>query len=294
MSSRRQFLTTMAAGLGAATFGTRFAGAADAKTLKSPLNGPIGLQLWSVREYLPKDLPGTLAKVRGMGFTDVEGAGLWGKTAPELRKALDTAGLRCTSQHTGFERVRDDAAGAMAEAKVLGASSVFTAWIPHKDKFTREDALKAAEVFNRGGKAAKEAGLRYGYHTHGYENAPSPEGTLFDTLVKNTDPALVFFQVDVFHTYHGGIDPVKAIAENKGRVLSLHLKDIKKGFPVETAKGTAPAEADVPLGTGQIDWPTVLRAAAAAGVKTYFIEDESKEPLTSIPASVAFVEKLKL
>ena len=294
MSSRREFLTTMAAGLGASTLGLRWAAAADAKTIKSPLSGPIGLQLWSVREYLPKDLPGTLARVRAMGFTDVEGAGLWGKTAPELRAALDTAGLRCTSQHTGFERVRDDAAGGMAEAKVLGASSVFTAWIPHKEKFTREDALKAAEVFNRGGKAAKDAGLRYGYHTHGYENVPSPEGTLFDTLVKNTDPALVFFQVDVFHTYHGGLDPVKVISQNKGRVLSLHLKDMKKGFPVEAAKGTAPAEADVPVGTGQIDWPAVLRAAAAAGVGTYFIEDESTDPFGHIPQSVAYVTGLKL
>ena len=294
MSSRREFLTTMAAALGAATFGTRFAGAADAKTFKSPLNGPIGLQLWSVREYLPKDLPGTLAKVRAMGFTDVEGAGLWGKTAPELRAALDTAGLRCTSQHTGYERMRDDAAGAMAEAKVLGASQVITAWIPHKEAFTREDALKAAEVFNRAGKAAKDAGLRYGYHTHGYENVVSPEGTLLDTLITNTDPALVFLQVDVFHTYHGGLDPVKVITQNKGRVRSLHLKEIKKGFPVEAAKGTATADADVPLGTGQIDWPTVLRAAAAAGVANYFIEDESTDPFGHIPQSVTYATGLKL
>ena len=117
----------MAAGLGASTIGLRWAAAADGKTIKSPLSGPIGLQLWSLREYLPKDVPGTLTKVRAMGFKDVEGAGLWGKTAPELRAALDAAGLRCTSQHTGFERVRDDPAGAMAEAKVLGASSVITA-----------------------------------------------------------------------------------------------------------------------------------------------------------------------
>jgi sugar phosphate isomerase/epimerase len=294
MSSRREFLTTMAAGLGATTLGVRWAAAADAKTIKTALNGPVGLQLWSLREYGPKDVPGTLAKVRAMGFTVVESAGLWGKTAPGLRTALDAAGLRCTSAHMGFERVRDDAAAAMAEAKVLGAASVITAWIPHKDKLTREDAVKAAEVFNRAGKAAKDAGLRYGYHTHGYETVPSPEGTLFDTLAKNSDPALVFFQVDVFHTYHGGDDPVKVITKHKGRVRSLHLKDIKKGFPVEPGKGTAPAEADVPVGTGQIDWPAVLRAAMAAGASEYFVEDESKDPLANIPKSVAYLEGLKL
>jgi sugar phosphate isomerase/epimerase len=294
MSSRREFLITMAAGLGAASVGARWASAADVKTLKSPLNGPIGLQLWSVREYLAKDLAGTLAKVRAMGFTDVEGAGLWGKTAPELRAALDAAGLRCTSQHTGYERMRDDPAGAMAEAKVLGASQVITAWIPHQETFTREEALKAADVFNKAGKAAKEAGLRYGYHTHGYENVPSTEGTLLDTLLKNTDPALVFLQVDVFHTFHGGFDPVKVITQNKGRVRSLHLKEIKKGYPVEPGHGTAPAEADVPVGTGQIDWRAVLRAAAAAGAVNYFIEDESTDPFGHIPQSVSYVTGLKV
>jgi sugar phosphate isomerase/epimerase len=293
MSSRREFLTTMAAGLGASALDVRWA-AADARTIKTALNGPIGLQLWSLREYLPKDLPGTLAKVRAMGFQQVEGAGLWGKTAPELRAALDAAGLRCTSAHMGFERLRDDLPGALAEAKALGATAVVNPWIPHKETFTREDATKAAEVFNRAGKAARDAGLRFGYHTHGYENVPSPEGTLFDTLAQATDPALVFFQVDVFHVYHGGGDPAKVITKYAGRVRSLHLKDIKKGFPVEAGKGTAPAEADVPVGTGQIDWPTVLRAAIKAGATEYYIEDESTEPLTHIPQSVAYLQGLKL
>jgi sugar phosphate isomerase/epimerase len=294
MSSRREFLTTMAAGIGASAIGVRWASAAGERTIKSPLNGPIGVQLWSVREYLPKDLPGTLAKVRAMGFKDVESAGLWGKTAPELRAALDAAGLRCTSAHMGLERLRDDLSGALAEAKVLGATSVVNPWIPHKETFTREDALKAAEVFNRAGKAARDAGMRFGYHTHGYENVPSPDGTLFDTLAKALDPALVFFQVDVFHVYHGGFDPVKLMTQYKGRVRSLHLKDIKKGYPVEPGHGTAPAEADVPVGTGQIDWPAVLRTAKDAGATEYFVEDESTDPLAHIPQSVAYLEGLKL
>ena len=85
--------------------------------IKTALNGPVGLQLWSLREYLPKDLRGVLAKVHGMGFREVEGAGLWGHTAADLRAALDAAGLRCQSAHLGFERLRDDLRGAFAEAK---------------------------------------------------------------------------------------------------------------------------------------------------------------------------------
>jgi sugar phosphate isomerase/epimerase len=104
----------------------------------------------------------------------------------------------------------------------------------------------------------------------------------------------VEFQVDTFHAHHGGADPARLIETHKGRVRSLHLKDQKKGFPVEAGMGTAPAEADVPLGTGQIDFPAILRAAVKAGVSLYFVEDESTDPLAHIPRSVSFLEGLKL
>ncbi|HJS59440.1 MAG TPA: sugar phosphate isomerase/epimerase [Vicinamibacteria bacterium] len=247
-----------------------------------------------MREYLPKDLPGTLAKVRAMGFREVEGAGLWGHSAAVLRAALDKAGLRCPSAHMGMERLRDDLSGALAEAKALGASTVVCPWIPHDKTFTRDDALKAAGAFNGFGKAARTAGLSFGYHCHGYEFVPSTEGTLFDTLAGAADASLVEFQIDTFHAHHGGGDPAGLIEKHRGRVRSLHLKDQRKGFPVQAGKGTAPPEADVPVGTGQVDFPAVLRAAAKAGVSFYFVEDESPDPLAHIPQSVAYLEGFKL
>ena len=108
MSSRREFLTTLAAGLTASAMKPAGARGADAPEIKSGLNGPVGLQLYSLREYGPKDLAGTLAKVRAMGFRDVESAGLWNHTLPEFRSALDAAGLKCRSAHIGFDRLRDD------------------------------------------------------------------------------------------------------------------------------------------------------------------------------------------
>jgi sugar phosphate isomerase/epimerase len=294
MQSRRDFLTTVTTGLGAFALRPTWALAADRPEIKTVLNGPVGLQLWSLREYLPKDLPGTLAKVRAMGFRQVEAAGLWGQSLANLRAALDKAGLRCPSAHMGMERLQADLAGAMAEAKGLGAGEVVCPWIPHDKTFTRDDALKAAESFNRFGKAAKGAGLTFGYHCHGYEMVPATEGTLFDTLAGSTDASLVAFQIDTFHAYHGGGDPAQIITKYKGRVRSLHLKDMKKGFPVEKGKGVAPPEADVPVGTGQIDFPAVLRAAVKAGVSQYYVEDESTDPLAHIPQSVAFLESLKL
>jgi len=292
MWSRRQFLSTVAAGLAVPPGARAWLDAQDEIT--TVLNGPVGVQMWSFREFLPKDLGGTLAKVRAMGFREVEGAGLWKRTAGELRAALDGAGLRCQSAHMGFERLRDDSAGAFAEAKALGASWVVCPWISHEKEFTREDALRSAEVFNKVATAAEAAGLRFAYHCHGYEMLPSPEGTRFDTLAQNTDPKRVMFQVDVFHTLHGGADPVAFINRHAARVKSLHLKDLKKGVAITKGTGTATPDVDVPLGTGQVDWRAVLRAATKAGASLYYVEDESADPFGHISQSLQYLKSLKL
>ena len=292
MWSRRAFLGSVAAGL-AVPAGTR-AWLAPQEDIRTVLNGPVGLQMWSLREYLPKDLAGTLAKVRAMGFREVEGAGLWKHTAAQLRAALDAAGLRCLSAHMSFERLRDDPAGAFAEAKALGANWVVCPWIPHDKEFTRDVALESAEAFNRFAAMAEAEALRFAYHCHGYEMLPAPEGTRFDTLAQNTDPKRVTFQIDVFHALYGGTDPVGLIKRYASRVTSLHLKDLKKGAPITPGTGTAKPDVDVPLGTGQVDWPAVLRAAMGGKTALYYLEDESADPWGHIPQSLDYLRKVKL
>jgi sugar phosphate isomerase/epimerase len=287
MPTRREFLTSATAA--ALTVATPLS-ARTQREIKTSLGGVVGLQLYSLKAYLPKDLPGTLAQIRAMGFREVEGAGLWGKTAAELKSALDTAGLRCQSAHMGYDRLQKDLDGALAEARAVGATWVVCPWIAAK--ITRDDTLRAAEVFNRAAKAASSRGMRFGYHLHGYEFVPSPEGTLFETLATNTDPKLVEFQVDIFHTFHGGGDPAKIISAHGPRVSSLHLKDLKKGAPVIAGQPTGTPDIDVPVGTGQIDMLAVLRAAKAAKVGFYYVEDESADPLTGIPASVKYLESV--
>jgi sugar phosphate isomerase/epimerase len=294
MLTRREALSTLAAAAGASALSKGIVHARSQATqrpeIRTALNGPVGLQLWSLREYLPKDLKGTLAKVRAMGFREVEGAGLWGASVTDLRAALDAAGLRCRSAHLPFERLRDAAPAALAEAKALGATWVVCPWIPHKGEFTRETTLASAEAFNRFGAAARDAGLRFAYHCHGYEFVKAPEGTLFDVLAGATDPARVAFQVDVFHTFHGGGDPAAVITRYKDRVPSLHLKDLKKGVTVKAGTAIAPPEEDVPVGSGQVDMAAVLRAARDAGTSLYYLEDESRDPLTGIPQSVKWLQ----
>jgi sugar phosphate isomerase/epimerase len=297
MPSRREFLTALAAGIALprVTHGwtSSWPAAAD-QANGQRLTGPLGLQLWSVREYLPKDLRGTLTKVRSLGFEEVEGAGLWKHTAAELRAAMDAAGLKCQSAHIPYERLRDDPNGAFDEVKALGATWVVCPWIPHNgDTFTREDAIKAADTFNTVSAAAEKAGLHFGYHCHGYEFVASTEGTLFDTLAGATDASRVMFQIDVFHAFLGGADPAQLIDRYKSRVKSLHLKDLKKGFPVKTGTAIAPAEADVPIGTGQLDMPATIAAAIRAGTQLYYVEDESADPWGHIPQSLSYLQRYR-
>lgn len=290
MPSRRDMLRMLAASVAASSIASL-----RAAEIKTALKGTIGLQLWSLRKSLPGDLAGTLAKIKAMGFDVVEGAGLWKHTVADLRAALDTAGLKCQSAHMPFERLEKDRAGAFAEAKALGASWVVCPWIPHQgDAFTHDDVKKAADLFNIVGKAAADADLHFAYHCHGYEFFPAGKIELFDDLVASTDPKTVSLQIDVFHALLGGHEPASLIIRHRDRVSSLHLKDLKKGFPIKTGTAIAPADADVPLGTGQVNMPEVLREAIKAGVTQYYIEDESDDPLGHIPQSVKYLQDLKL
>jgi sugar phosphate isomerase/epimerase len=292
MTSRREFLTTMA--LGAAALRANEAEAADPPEIKTALNGPVGLQLYSLREELKKDVPGTLARVRAFGIREVESAGTWGQSPAEHRAALDKAGLVCRASHMGLEKLQGDAAGAFKEVMTLGARWVVCPWIPHDKAFTRDDALKAADAFNGIAKAAKGEGLRFAYHCHGYEFVPSAEGTLFDTLVGATDKDLVSYEIDVFWAKAGGADPAKVIEKLSGRVPFLHVKDMKKGVSFPAGTSHSEPEGMVPVGTGQVDWPSVFRAAMKGGAEVYYIEDESLHPLTGILQSIQYLAGLKL
>jgi sugar phosphate isomerase/epimerase len=287
--SRRRFL----GGLAAAAAAPSLARAQPAGAPKI-FGKPVGIQLYSLRDYIPKDVPGTLAKIRAMGFTDVEGGSDYKMGVEAFKAELAKAGLKVTSAHFGYEDWGKDAAAQIARAQAFSLTLAGCAWIPHKGAFSREDCLRAAADFNKWGKAAKDARMRYFYHLHGYEFQASPEGTFFDLLAKETDPSLVFFQADVYWLTHGGANPVALFEKYPKRWVSTHLKDMAKGTPVGLTTGQADVETNVVLGTGTIDWPAVLRAANKAGVERHFIEDESSRVLDQVPKTLDYLRGLKL
>ncbi len=288
MTPRRTILGGMAAALAVRP-------SLAAAAVKHPLKGTVGLELYTVRQFLEKDLPGTLAKVRKMGFTDVElPPGLYGKTIEDWATALKKAGLKAHAQMATAERLEKDLPALIKGAETLGVKWVICPWLPHKEKLTRPDVDKFCDLFTKAAKALKERNLGFAYHVHGYEFEPSPDGTLMETFLKNTPPDLVFVEMDVFWVRRGGEDPVALFGRHPGRFPLAHLKDIAKGTEICRPNGKAPDESSVPLGTGMIDWPGVLRAAEKSGTALYFIEDEHPEALRQVPQSLAYLRTLKL
>ena len=132
---------------------------------------------------------------------------------------------------------------------------------------------EAIEVFNVAGPKFKQAGITFTYHCHGYEFQPFGDGTLFDLIVKETKPDAVFFELDVFWAQQGGANPAKLLEKHGSRFKLMHVKDLKKGAE-KNSTGAAPDETSVPVGEGEVDWKSVLKAAEQAHVEHYFIEDE--------------------
>jgi sugar phosphate isomerase/epimerase len=228
-----------------------------------------------------------------MGFTEVEVPGFYGLSARAFCEQLDRAHLRCTAMVAQHDRLSEDLNGVVEDARVLGAAYVIYPWIPHQDnEFTRADCQRAATDMNRWGQSLKQAGLEFCYHPHGYEFRPSPEGTLFDLLVAQTDRTTVNFQADVFWIAWPGQDPVKILQRYPNRFLLMHLKDIRKGTKLGDLSGHAPEETSVPVGTGMLDFPAILREAKRIGVKRYYIEDEAPAAVSNIPLSLKYLKSL--
>ncbi|PYK99994.1 MAG: sugar phosphate isomerase [Verrucomicrobia bacterium] len=259
----------------------------------SSFKGPIGLQLYSLRDQFAKNVPATLDQVRRLGIEYIELAGTYNLAPEKFKEQLDARGLKPISGHFPFERYRDDVEGVARDAKALGLQYAGCAWIPHQDPFDEKTCREAAAVFNRAGEALAKHGLKFFYHTHGYEFQPHGNGTLFDLLMSETDPKRVRYQMDVFWIVHPGQDPMRLLEKYGSRFELMHVKDMRKGTPTGLLTGHSDVTNDVALGTGIMDWPAILGAAKKAGVKWYFIEDESPTSVEQIPKSLHLLEQVR-
>ncbi len=245
---------------------------------------PIGVQLYTVRNEVMTDLPGTLASIRKIGFTMVESfAGMHSRPAKELRSMVDDAGLKLPSAHFAYDTLESQ----LEYAHDLGLSYMVCAMLP-RPMWNRDGFNQAATDLNKVGALAKAMKIKLCFHNHNFEFQPlpsvnndapaDPHNTGLKILLDNTDPALVGWEEDCYWVAEGGQDSLTVLQKNENRVAMLHLKDRKADALVTYAPGK-PAQSFTEIGTGTIDWGPIVGIARSAG-KPMFIEQDT----TAIPA----------
>ena len=280
MIPRRLFLAAAAAALPAAA--------------RPAFRAPVGLALYSLRYQAEKDLPATLALVKELGFHEVEAGDFYGRSPAGFLGLLKAVGLRATSMGAAYDALGKDVDGVAAEARTLGAGYIVCSTIPHSAKhLAARDCPPAADHLNRWGERLAASGLRLCYHTHGTEFDPSPDGTLFDTLARLTNPKFVNFEMDIFWIVYGYQDPVQLLRRYPGRFPLMHIKDIRKGTVLGGSPADVREEESVPLGTGLVDVRAALLAAQTSGVRHYFLEEEAVDAAPQIRQSLRYLAGLR-
>ncbi len=252
----------------------------------------VGLQLYSLRAQLAKDVPGTLDLVQKMGITDVEAAGFYNLSASQFRQELDKHGLHASGAHFQWDQFNKSVDQVIQDCKTLGVEYVTMPWIPHEGDFTIENAHMAAQKFNEWGAKCAAAGIKFTYHPHGYEFRPYQSGTLFDVMVKETKPENANYELDIFWAYDGGAHPAELMKKYPNRFVLMHLKDMKKSVRIPNYTGHEDVESDVALGMGQLPLPQIVKDAEQIGIKHYYIEDESSRSVQQIPQSIQYIRSL--
>jgi sugar phosphate isomerase/epimerase len=291
MISRRAFIGTMGAALASSKL-ARLAKAGPVPPRRHSFKGPFGIQLYSLRNQLEKDVPGSLKLIRDAGYTDVETAGFYKMSPADFKKALDKAGLRCTGMHSGDDnRFRDHLDEIIAEADAFKPDYVNSPWVQEEHRKDMESCKRIAADFNDWGRKLQAAGYRFAFHNHDAEFKPLDDTTPMDIFIQESDPELVDFELDLFFVKKVGLEPGEFMRKYPGRIKLLHLKDISKSTPIGFAE--APDDACVPLGEGQIDWPKTLAAAAEIGVTHYYVEDESPTAPEGIKKTAQYLKKVR-
>jgi sugar phosphate isomerase/epimerase len=282
--SRRDFLKTTGAIAAATLVSARELAAA-------PLRLPVGLQLYSVRNLLPKDFDGTLHQVRAAGYKEMEAAGYFSKTAAEFRHAMDQAGLRCISAHHTLIQLRSQLDELIEYGHTLGLEYIIcsSSGGVHRDpsakgELTLDDWHYAAGEFNRIGEKLKSAGITFGMHNHTPEFAVEDGMLVYDELLRLTDPRYVVFEMDCGWVTAAGHNPVDYLSKAPERFPLMHVKDMVRA-PDGKFHSTV-------MGTGIVDYHPILRAAT--GLKHYFIEQEEfgGDPITELGEDAEFMRKL--
>ena len=271
------------------------AAAVDSAAVASDIVAPVnkmnlqnfGIQLYTLRDDMPKDPKGVLEKLSGFGYNQIEGyegdMGLWwGMGHKEFKSYLDGLGLNFISSHCNpmenFEQ-------KVAEAAEVGAKYLIAPWVgPQK---SIEDFKRIADQFNKLGEVCRAGGLRFAYHNHDYSFVEVDGLLPQDVMIEGTDPELVDFEMDMYWVVTGGHDPVEWMKKYPGRFKLCHVKDRTKGVSAEDRESTCV------LGEGSINYPAILSDSKSYGMEYFIVEQEKYEGTTPIASAEANAKYMK-
>lgn len=260
MPTRREVLTSFAAAAVAAA--TPRLLTADS-TRRAALEG-VGLQLYTLRDEMRRDVEGTIRRIAAMGYQEIEWWGEWGRSARDLQALLSKHGLRSPAAHIDPRELEPAQRSAtFARAREMGHRHLIVAWMPPNQRNT-ERFRRLAQTLNEAGREGASQGIRTGYHNHDFEFVESPDGTLWDLLLRETDPAVVDLELDCYWAFKTGRDPAELLRRHGDRITHLHVKD----------SAGAPEHRQVDVGSGVIDWKTVLAEGTARRVQHAFVEHD--------------------
>jgi sugar phosphate isomerase/epimerase len=248
----------------------------------------VGLQLYTLREQLPKDVRGVIAKVAQAGYKEVETYGysvkdkFWGLTPAAFKNLLAENGLKAPSGHYGMDTfIKDGNADELKTyieaANTIGSEYVTVPYLGDQLRQSADDYKKVAAKLNQAANICKASGLKIAYHNHDFEFTPWGDTTGYEIMLKETDPKLVDFEMDIYWVVRSGNDPVKLFQAHPGRFSMWHIKDMDK------KEKTLNTE----VGSGSIDFANLYKYAKTAGLKHSIMEQEnfSLDPYVSIKKS---------
>ena len=289
MTRRRDFLRTAA--LGTLAISAQF----PESLFASPYGKPVGLQLYTLRDQLEKDVAGTIQEVGKIGYKEVEIYSLYGKSSAEFKKILSDNGLTAVSGHYMVKDIKGGWDEKVEDAKTLGLKYMVNAILQPEEHKSFDDYKGLVDVFNHAGETTQKAGIQFCYHNHNFEFKKYGATTAYDYLLKSVDPKLVKFEMDCFWVTHAGADPVAYFKKDPGRFPLLHIKDMKDK-PAASHTLDAKMGLFAPVGEGTINWKRIFAAAKEGGMRHYFVEQDycEQSPLEAIKGSYEYLSKLNV
>lgn len=242
----------------------------------APAKRAIGIQLYSLRDVIGKNIKDVIEKVAQAGFEEVETYGyepkgsFWGLSPKDFKVLLDANGLSSPSGHFGFDNYiasgnLDDIKSYIEASTILDAKYVVAPWLGEDLRKNTDDYKKIAERLNKAGELCKSAGMSVAYHNHGFEFDKHGNTTGLEILLAETDPNLVYFELDLYWVVFAGQNPVDIFKKHPHRFKMWHVKDMHK-----TDKNL-----NTEIGNGAIDFNSIFAEAKLSGVKHIYLEQET-------------------